>query len=89
LIDTHRSHSFKIYYGREHQIDKALTLNIDGICPASGNIDPQLVMHLWQKRDAETLKQFSDLKEQIVLSAPENYIQGLKNILMIMRIIGG
>jgi len=87
LIKMHRSESFRIYYGREYQIDKALTLNIDGIFPASGNIQPQTVMHLWEKRDEEAFKQFANLKKSIYNAAPDNYILGLKNILTKMKII--
>lgn len=43
LTHQPRPFSCKIYYGREHLLDKALELDIDGIFPGTGNVKPQLL----------------------------------------------
>lgn len=87
MIHHFRSDSFKIYYGREHQIDKALALDIDGIFPASANVQPGLLLNLWKNKDEVTFDLFKKLKEQIQEASPGNYIQGLKNLLINKKII--
>ncbi|MFA5075254.1 MAG: dihydrodipicolinate synthase family protein [Candidatus Babeliales bacterium] len=81
LINKYKETEFKIYYGREHQIEKALTLDIDGIFPGIGNIQPDLAVKLWEKRDEETFALFRDLKKQIDNASPGNYQQGIRNLL--------
>jgi 4-hydroxy-tetrahydrodipicolinate synthase len=81
--------SCKIYYGREHLLDKALELNIDGIFPGTGNIQPRLLLQLWKHRDEHSFKLFNHLKDQIRTRCPENYIQGLKIELKNLGIISG
>lgn len=88
LTDSKKSFC-KIYYGREHLLDKAMQHNIDGIFPGTGNVDPKLLMNLWKHRDPESFRLFFLLKDQIRASSPDNYIQGLKNLLKKMRIIRG
>lgn len=84
-----RSFSGKIYYGREHLLDKALNLDIDGIFPGTGNVNPQLLLQLWKQKDTESFKLFNQLKEQIKINSPESYIQGLKICLKNLGIIKG
>ncbi len=84
-----RSFSCKIYYGREHLLDQALALDIDGIFPGTGNVKPRLLLQLWKQKDAESFALFNQLKEQIRTSSPESYIQGLKMSLKNLGIING
>jgi 4-hydroxy-tetrahydrodipicolinate synthase len=79
----------RIFYGREHLLDKALEFDIDGIFPGTGNIEPELLMRLWQKRDDETVQLFNKLKKQVKDICPENYTQGLKLNLKKLGIIEG
>lgn len=89
LTASPRSFSGKIYYGREHLLDKALKLDIDGIFPGTGNVNPQLLLQLWEQKDTDSFKSFNQLKEQIRTNSPENYIQGLKICLKNLGIIKG
>jgi 4-hydroxy-tetrahydrodipicolinate synthase len=84
-----RAFSCKIYYGREHLLDQALGLDIDGIFPGTGNVKPRLLLQLWKQRDAESFTLFNQLKEEIRTSSPESYIQGLKISLKNLGIIDG
>lgn len=88
-LTTSWQSSCKIYYGREHLLDKALQLNIDGIFPGTGNINPKLLIRLWEQRDQESFRLFYQLKDQIRQSSPDNYIQGLKANLQSLGIIRG
>jgi len=81
--------SCKIYYGREYLLDKALELDIDGIFPGTGNIEPKLLLQLWKQRDEQSFILFNQLKDQVRMSCPENYIQGLKIKLKNLGIISG
>ena len=76
-----KSDRFKVFYGRESQIEKALLLNIDGIVPSTGNVDPSLILRLWEKKDDETLLLVKKLKEQINNACHDSYAQGIKNVL--------
>jgi len=87
LTSKPRSFSCKIYYGREHLLDQALELDIDGIFPGTGNVNPRLLLQLWKQKDTESLALFNQLKEQIRASCPESYIQGLKMCLKNLGII--
>ena len=89
LTTLPRSFSGKIYYGREHLLDKALKLDIDGIFPGTGNVNPQLLLKLWKQKDPESFRLFNQLKEQIRANSPESYIQGLKISLKNLGIIKG
>jgi 4-hydroxy-tetrahydrodipicolinate synthase len=89
LTTLPRPISYKLYYGREHLLDEALKLDIDGIFPGTGNISPQLLLRLWKQRDAASFKLFYQLKDQIRASCPENYIRGLKIHLKNLGIING
>jgi 4-hydroxy-tetrahydrodipicolinate synthase len=81
--------SCKIYYGREHLLDKALELDIDGIFPGTGNIEPQLLLQLWKQRDEQSFLLFNQLKDLVRTNCPQNYIQGLKIELKNLGIING
>lgn len=87
LTTMSQSRSHKIYYGREHLLDKALELDIDGIFPGTGNINPQLLLQLWKQRDEESLIAFNQLKQKVRTNCPDNYIQGLKICLQELGII--
>ena len=87
LTSSQKLLSCKIYYGREHLLDKALELDIDGIFPGTGNVEPKLLLRLWEKKDKQSFALFNQLKNRVRMSCPENYIQGLKIQLKNMRII--
>lgn len=89
LTTSLKSSCCKIYYGREHLLDKALQLNIDGIFPGTGNINPELLLRLWRLRDQESFRLFYELKDQIRNNAPTNYIEGIKIHLKRLGIIRG
>lgn len=78
LTPPNRLTSCKIYYGREYLLEKALELDIDGIFPGTGNINPQLLLQLCHEPSRESLSLFSLLKEKVRTSCPESYVQGLK-----------
>lgn len=88
-LTTSKKSSCKIYYGREHLLDKALELNIDGIFAGTGNINPKLILNIWKQRDAESFRLFYQLKDQIRENSPANYIQGIKIGLKRLGIIQG
>lgn len=87
LTNPVRKSTCKIYYGREYLLDEALKLDIDGIFPGTGNINPQLLIRLCRNMDNESFSLFNQLKEQIRLSAPESYVRGLKIVLKNLGII--
>lgn len=87
LITSSRSDRFKVYYGREQQIEQALDLEIDGFFPSTGNIQPDVVMRLWERRDEAALRAFSQAKKAIFDACPNNYIQGIKHRLLQMNIL--
>lgn len=88
IIKKHKRDDFKIYYGRESNIEKALTLDIDGWVPSTANLAPELVRAVWEKRDAATLAAFHDLKQEINAAQKSNdagladYMYGLKMLLV-------
>jgi dihydrodipicolinate synthase/N-acetylneuraminate lyase len=87
MIHELKSNRFKVYYGRERQMEEALKMDIDGFFPASANIAPGLLMKLWQKKDEESLSAFAALKEQIRKACPESYIEGIKSVLKEMKVV--
>lgn len=87
LIQKHQTDNFKIYYGRETQIDKALQLGIDGIVIAAANIDPALIVRLWEKQDEASFSSLQELKQHVNATSAGIYSQGIKNILIQKGII--
>lgn len=89
LVETPHASSCKIYYGREHLLDKAFQLEVDGIVPGTGNLQPRLFVQLWQQRDSASFAQLDHLKEKLRGYCPDNYIQALKMGLVELGVIRG
>lgn len=79
-----------LFIGKAVQFEcEALQLNIDGIFPGTGNVDPRLLIRLWEQKDQESFRLFYQLKDQVRQTSLDNYIQGLKNNLRSLGIIEG
>jgi 4-hydroxy-tetrahydrodipicolinate synthase len=89
LVNLSSASPCKIFYGREHQLDKALELDINGIVPGTGNVQPELFVQLWQQKDHELLAQLSLLKQRVKSYCPSSYVEGLKLSLMELGVIRG
>jgi dihydrodipicolinate synthase/N-acetylneuraminate lyase len=83
LLTRFRSDFFKVFYGRESQLDTVLRqLSIDGFFSAAANLEPLLVMRIWQDKENEAFfEQFKQLKSQIQQENPESYIEAIKSLL--------
>lgn len=82
ILEARPSSSFKVYYGREYQLQEALSLDVDGIFPATGNIEPGLLLKLWKERDETSFSLLNRLKKEISRADPHSYVNGLKTVLV-------
>ena len=80
LLEKRGNSHFKIFYGREHHLAKAMERPIDGFVPGCGNIEPQLVLKIWESGDAKSWDRWYELKTAITNKNP-NYLMGLKALL--------
>lgn len=87
LLRIRKERRFKIYYGRERNLQEALKRKIDGFVPGNGNVEPKLACALWEKKENGPWKDWQKLKIAIQNISPENYIQGLKLLLKDQRLI--
>lgn len=71
---------FKVYYGPENNLATALKMNIDGFVPGTGNLAPQLAVHLWQEKEKGPWDEWLEIKEKIN-KTDQNYIHALKKCL--------
>ncbi len=81
LIESVRSPSFHIYYGRERDMLEAFRMGIDGIVPGTGNLCPELFVQLWDKKEASTMARINEIKKSLEANCPGNYLEGLKKAL--------
>lgn len=79
LQKKHNSH-WKVFYGREKKLTKALERNIDGIVSGCGNISPRLISQIWESRDEKSWNQWHELKDAIK-KKNSNYLIGLKAVM--------